>query len=79
MSIHPSLRGSSGKSGVQRNVMKRHERMRHMVSQSGAAEPTSAFGLPKIKQTRLKSRKGGGGKDAAEKPAEEKKAEEGKK
>ena len=58
MSIHSSLRGGrSGKSGTQRNVMKRHERVRHLITKGLWNNPNSAFGLPKIKTEKLKARK----------------------
>ena len=37
--------------------MKRHERVRHLMMQGQWAEGRSVFGLPKIKQTKLKARK----------------------
>lgn len=58
MSIHPSLRGGrGGKSGTQRNVMKRHERVRHLITKGLWNNPDSAFGLPKIKAEKMKARK----------------------
>ena len=57
MSIHPSLRSVGGQGASRRNVMKRHERVRHLMEQGLWPEGRSVFGLPKIKQTRLKARK----------------------
>ncbi len=57
MSLHSSLRKSGGKTGTQRNVMKRHERLRYLMSRGRWAEGQSAFGLPKIKPERLKAKK----------------------
>lgn len=65
MSIHPSLRTSRA-AGVARNVMKRHERVRHLMEQGLWPDGRSVLGLPKIKQTKIKSRK----------PAKEEKAAE---
>ena len=67
MSIHPSLR--SGKSdGSRRNVLKRHERVRHLMAHGLWPEDRSVFGLPKIKQAKIKARKAVA-KDAKEAPA----------
>lgn len=57
MSIHTSLRGSSKASGSFRNVLKRHERVRHIIEQGQWQEGQSVLGLPKLKQTRMKARK----------------------
>jgi small basic protein (TIGR04137 family) len=56
MSIHSSLR-SKGSLGAIRNVLKRHERVRHMMTQGTWTDGQSVLGLPKIKQLKLKSRK----------------------
>lgn len=56
MSIHSSLRSEKA-GGVLRNVLKRHERMRHLMEHGLWVEGRSAFGLPKIKQTKMKIRK----------------------
>ena len=56
MSIHTSLRSQKA-TGALRNVLKRHERVRHLMTQGLWTEGQSVFGLPKIKQTRLKARK----------------------
>ena len=37
--------------------MKRHERVRHLMAQGLWAEGRSVFGLPKIKQMKMKARK----------------------
>ena len=60
MSIHPSLRSHSKGGSQGRNVMKRHERVRHLMSQGLWAQEKSVLGLPKIKQTKIKSRKTSG-------------------
>jgi len=57
MSIHSSLRSSKHAAGLLRNVMKRHERVRHLMTQGLWPEGRSVFGLPKIKQTKMKARK----------------------
>ncbi len=57
MSIHSSLRSKKGTAGLRRNVIKRHERVRHLMSQGHWTEGRSMFGLPKIKQAKIKSRK----------------------
>ena len=56
MSIHSSLRASKS-SGATRNVMKRHERVRHLMEQGLWTEGRSVLGLPKIKQMKIKARK----------------------
>lgn len=57
MSIHSSLRGSSKASGSLRNVLKRHERVRHLMEHGQWEDGRSVLGLPKLKQMRMKSRK----------------------
>ncbi|MBI3996285.1 MAG: small basic protein [Candidatus Omnitrophica bacterium] len=57
MSIHSSLRTAGKAGGALRNVLKRHERVRHMMTQGAWTEGRSALGLPKIKQMKLKARK----------------------
>ena len=57
MSIHSSLRSRSQAMGLLRNVMKRHERVQHLMAQGLWPEGRSVLGLPKIKQTKLKARK----------------------
>ena len=37
--------------------MKRHERVRHLITQGAWVEGRSVFGLPKIKQMKMKARK----------------------
>lgn len=65
MSLHTSLRISKSASGSLRNVMKRHERVRHMMEQGTWVEGRSVFGLPKIKQMKMKVRKAAKEKEAA--------------
>ena len=69
MSIHPSL-GAAVKGKQQKSVLKRTERIKHMMTKGLWKEDTKIFGLPKIKTMRLKIKK----EKAAEKPAEEGKA-----
>lgn len=57
MSIHPSLRKAGGKLGTMRNVLKRHERLRHLLTTGRWTEGRSVFGLPKMKQEKIKARK----------------------
>ena len=57
MSVHSSLRTSKRAVDSSRNVMKRHERVRHLLTQGAWAEGRSALGLPKIKQVKMKARK----------------------
>jgi len=57
MSIHSSLRKSGGKTGTARNVLKRHERLHHLMTRGLWTEGRSAFGLPKVKQERIKAKK----------------------
>lgn len=57
MSIHSSLRAGKSASSSTRNVLKRHERVRHMVTQNLWEEGRSVFGLPKLKQAKIKARK----------------------
>ena len=66
MSIHPSL-GAAAKGKQQKSVLKRAERIKHMMSKGSWKEDTKIFGLPKIKAVRIKIKK----EKAAEKPAEE--------
>ena len=54
MSIHSSLKSRSGANESQRNVMKRHERVRVLVDQGKWQDGRSMFGLPKIKQAKVK-------------------------
>ena len=57
MSIHPSLRSAGKAAASARNVLKRHERVRHLMAQGTWDEQRSVFGLPKIKQIKIKARK----------------------
>ena len=57
MSIHSSLRSDKHAAGSLRNVLKRHERVRHLIDQGAWVEGRSVFGLPKIKQVKMKTRK----------------------
>lgn len=57
MSVHPSLRSVGGKGGSGRNVLKRFERLQHLLTGGQGTELRSAFGLPKTKQERVKIRK----------------------
>ena len=57
MSLHSSLRQATGKAGEVRNVLKRHERLRDLLTQGRFADGGSIYGLPKTKQIRLKVRK----------------------
>ena len=53
MSIHPSL-GAAAKGKQQKSVLKRTERIKHMVSKGLWTENSKVFGLPKIKALRIK-------------------------
>ena len=66
MSIHSSLRSNANAAGSLRNVMKRHERVRHLITLGSWEEGRSVFGLPKIKQMRLKARKAAAAKEKEE-------------
>lgn len=57
MSIHSSLRTSQGAAASFRNVMKRYERVRHLLAQGVWAPGQSVLGLAKIKQMKMKARK----------------------
>ena len=70
MSIHTSLRTSKSAAGALRNVLKRHERVRHLMAQGLWTDGRSVFGLPKIKQVKMKIRKAAAkDKEAAAAPA----------
>ena len=73
MSIHSSLRSSATASASFRNVLKRHERVRHLMAQGLWTDGRSVLGLPKIKQMKMKTRKAAKEKEetaaTAEKPA----------
>lgn len=70
MSIHSSLRAVGGKTGGFRNVLKRHERLRLMMTQARWTDGQSVFGLPKLKQEKRKIRKAAPKEAPAEKAAE---------
>ena len=57
MSIHTSLRTKTNAAGSLRNVMKRYERVRHLMTDGRWRDGQSVFGLPKIKQVKMKARK----------------------
>jgi len=65
MSIHPSLRGAD-KDKQQRSVLKRIERIKHLIGKGLWKEGDTVFGLPKIKVIKIKFKK-----EKAEKPEEE--------
>lgn len=72
MSIHSSLKTSGGGLTAIRNVLKRHERVRHMMTQGQWEDGKSVLGLPKIKQMKMKAKKAAAKEKeeaAAEKPA----------
>jgi len=69
MSIHSSLRTPTGVTASLRNVLKRFERVRHLMAQGVWAEGRSVYGLPKIKQLKMKARKAAA-KEKEEAPAE---------
>lgn len=57
MSIHTSLKSAGKAGGALRNVLKRHERVRHLMERGLWPDGRSMFGLPKIKQVKMKARK----------------------
>jgi small basic protein (TIGR04137 family) len=57
MSIHSSLRSAGRAGATLRNVLKRHERIRHLMAQGRWTDGRSVFGLPKIKTVKMKARK----------------------
>jgi len=57
MSIHTSLRSTRTAGESLRNVLKRHERVRHLMEHGLWVDGRSVLGLPKIKQIKLKARK----------------------
>ncbi|HQP91377.1 MAG TPA: small basic protein [Candidatus Omnitrophota bacterium] len=65
MSIHPSL-GAAVKGKQQKSVLKRTERIKHMMNKGLWKEDAKVFGLPKIKALRIKIKK-----EKVEKAAEE--------
>jgi small basic protein (TIGR04137 family) len=56
MSIHPSLNFSE-KDKKQRSVLKRIERIKHLIEKNEWKEGDKIFGLPKIKSVRIKIKK----------------------
>jgi small basic protein (TIGR04137 family) len=64
MSIHPSL-GSAAKGKQAKSVLKRAERIKHLMSKGLWKEDSKVFGMPKIKALRIKIKK-----EKIEKPAE---------
>jgi len=56
MSIHPSL-SLTDKDKKQRSVLKRTERLRHMMAKGLWKEGDKVYGLPKIKTVRIKIKK----------------------
>ena len=64
--MHPSLRAAV-KGKQQKSVLKRTERIKHMMTKGLWKDDSKVFGLPKIKALRLKIKK----EKAAEKSAEE--------
>ncbi|MFA5362539.1 MAG: small basic protein [Candidatus Omnitrophota bacterium] len=56
MAIHPSLNFSE-KDQKQRSVLKRIERIKHMIEKNEWKEGDKIFGLPKIKSVRIKIKK----------------------
>ena len=76
MSIHPSLRSQSTADAL-RSVLKRHERVRTLMDKGEWEEGRSVFGLPTLKQVKVKVQKAEAkeekvdeGKTAEAKPAE---------
>jgi small basic protein (TIGR04137 family) len=65
MSIHSSLRTEGSAGGALRNVLKRHERVRHLMTQGQWQDGRSVYGLPKIKQVKMKIRKAAKEKEEA--------------
>ena len=57
MSLHSSLRKAGSSLGAMRNVLKRHERVRHYMAQGSWVDGQSVLALPKIKQLKMKARK----------------------
>ena len=65
MSIHPSLKLKTEKAQI-RSVLKRHEKIKILMSSGQWKKEDSIFGLPKVKVVRIKIKK----EKAAEKPQE---------
>lgn len=57
MSIHSSFGSGGSKLAGFRNVLKRHERLRLLISQGRWADDQSVFGLPKFKPEKRKAKK----------------------
>ncbi len=57
MSTHSSLRAGTSAVSSLRNVLARHERVRHLMDHGLWAGRRSVFGLPKLKQAKVKARK----------------------
>jgi small basic protein (TIGR04137 family) len=53
MSLHSSLRQSSNKN-TSRTVLKREERIKKMIEKGQWDENSKAYGLPKMKVTKIK-------------------------
>lgn len=51
------MRASKGRSATLRNVLKRYQRVRYMMERGEWVDGQSVFGLPKIKQVKVKARK----------------------
>ncbi len=56
MSVHPSL-SSKGKGKRSRSVLKRFEKLKHLLEKEKWKLGNSVFGLPKVKTLRLKFKK----------------------
>ena len=56
MTQHPSLRSGS-RQRQHRSVLKRFERLKHLIEKGEWEEGKSIFGLPKIKLIRFKIKK----------------------
>lgn len=56
MSIHPSL-SSAAKGSKQRTVLKRTERIKHLMKKGKWTDASKVYGMPKIKLVRLKVKK----------------------
>jgi small basic protein (TIGR04137 family) len=56
MSIHPSL-GAAVKGKQQKSVLKRTERIKHMMNRGLWNDDSKVFGMPKIKALRIKIKK----------------------
>lgn len=63
MSVHPSLR-SVDKAKSQRSVLKRIEKIKHLIKKGLWQEGDSILGLPKIKTVRIKIKKEKAAKEA---------------